>query len=111
MAFQLFQFAQGWRIQQGDGFFPGFVYSDLSATARQGKLQRGLGIPAELHRGFAGEGALGVCATPVDGAALVFKVDDRAKVEGFVGKDPYAVNGLVTGWRIREWTVVVGTAL
>ena len=53
----------------------------------------------------------GAFADPVDGATLVFKVEDRAKVEEFVGKDPYAVNGLVTGWRIREWTVVVGAAL
>lgn len=48
---------------------------------------------------------------PADGAALVFKVEDRAKVEEFVEKDPYVLNGLVTGWRIREWTVVVGTAM
>lgn len=53
----------------------------------------------------------GAFADPADGAALVFKVEDRAKVEEFVGMDPYIVNGLVTGWRIREWTVVVGTAL
>ena len=53
----------------------------------------------------------GAFADPVDGAAFVFRVDDRAKVEAFVAKDPYVVNGLVTGWRIREWTVVVGSAL
>lgn len=29
----------------------------------------------------------------------------------YVEKDPYVVNGLVVRWRIREWTVVVGTAL
>jgi uncharacterized protein YciI len=50
----------------------------------------------------------GAFADPVDGAAIVFKVDDRAIVEQFVEKDPYVVNGLVTDWRIREWTVVVG---
>ncbi len=44
------------------------------------------------------------------GAALVFKVDDPATIEVFVAKDPYAVNGLVTGWQIREWNVVVGSA-
>ncbi len=67
-----------------------------------------------LLREYVARGELvlgGAFADPVDGAALVFKVEDRVKVEGFVGKDPYAVNGLVTGWRIREWTVVVGTAL
>jgi uncharacterized protein YciI len=67
-----------------------------------------------LVREYVARGELvlgGAFADPVDGAALVFKVEDRAKVEEFVGKDPYIVNGLVTGWRIREWTVVVGTAL
>lgn len=53
----------------------------------------------------------GAFADPVDGAALVFNVDDRASVEEFVEKDPYVVNGLVTEWRIREWTVVAGAAL
>ena len=53
----------------------------------------------------------GAFADPVDGAALAFKVKDRAKVEAFVKGDPYVVNGLVTGWRIRDWTVVVGSAM
>lgn len=63
---------------------------------------------------YIGRGELvlaGAFANPADGAALVFKVDDKAKIEEFVAKDPYVVNGLVTGWRIREWTVVVGSAL
>jgi uncharacterized protein YciI len=29
-------------------------------------------------------------------------------VEAFTKADPYVQNGLVTGWRIREWNVVVG---
>jgi len=45
---------------------------------------------------------------PVDGAALVFRADDRAVVEHFVDDDPYVHNGLVTSWRIRRWTVVIG---
>lgn len=48
---------------------------------------------------------------PVDGAALVFRADDRSVVEGFVKSDPYVKNGLVTNWKIRDWTVVVGSAL
>ncbi|NIS07166.1 MAG: hypothetical protein GWN21_18320 [Gammaproteobacteria bacterium] len=52
----------------------------------------------------------GAFANPVDGAAIVFKVEDRGKIEEFVEKDPYFINGLVTAWRIREWTVVVGSA-
>ena len=53
----------------------------------------------------------GAFAEPVDGAVLVFKVDDRRQVEQFVGMDPYVSSGLVTRWRIRPWTVVVGSAL
>lgn len=48
----------------------------------------------------------GAFANPLDGAAIVFKVDDAAKVEAFVGGDPYVANGIVTSWRVREWTVV-----
>lgn len=53
----------------------------------------------------------GAFAAPADGAALVFAVDDPTDVEEFVAADPYVANGLVTAWRIRPWTVVVGTAL
>lgn len=48
---------------------------------------------------------------PADGAAIVFKVADKARIEEFVEKDPYATNGLVTGWRIRNWSVGVGAAI
>ena len=50
----------------------------------------------------------GAFADPVDGAAFVFTVEDRARVEAFVAADPYVANGLVPSWRIREWTVVIG---
>jgi uncharacterized protein YciI len=52
-------------------------------------------------------GALGY---PVDGALLVFRADDRSAVEEFARNDPYVVNGLVTRWTVRPWTVVVGSA-
>ena len=52
----------------------------------------------------------GAFASPADGAAIVFKVEDKAIIEEFIRKDPYVVNGLVPAWRIREWTVVVGSA-
>ena len=45
---------------------------------------------------------------PVDRALLVFRVDDKSKVEEFVRKDPYVVNGLVKKWEVRPWKVVVG---
>lgn len=46
--------------------------------------------------------------TPPDGALLVFRVDSAAEVEAFVKADPYVQNRVVTGWRVREWAVVVG---
>jgi uncharacterized protein len=45
---------------------------------------------------------------PVDRALLVFRVDDKSKVEDFARKDPYVVNGLVKKWEVRPWRVVVG---
>jgi len=53
----------------------------------------------------------GAFDNPVDGAALVFKADDRSVVEDFVRNDPYVKNGLITDWKIREWTVVTGSAM
>jgi uncharacterized protein YciI len=50
----------------------------------------------------------GAWADPVDGAAFVFKVDDASAVEAFVKKDPYVSNGIVTAWKVRPWTVVIG---
>ena len=44
----------------------------------------------------------------IDGAVLVFKVDDAAVVQQFADADPYVRNGLVTRVRIRRWNVVVG---
>jgi len=67
-----------------------------------------------LVREYVARGELvlaGAFADPVDGAAFAFNVAERAKVEEFVGKDPYVGDGLVTKWRIREWAVVVGSAL
>jgi len=50
----------------------------------------------------------GAFASPVDGAALLFQCDSREIPERFVATDPYVQAGLVTTWRIREWTTVVG---
>ena len=50
----------------------------------------------------------GAFADPVDGAALLFQADDPSVVEAFLRRDPYVANGIVTRWRIRPWTVVVG---
>ncbi|ACG73626.1 YCII-related protein [Anaeromyxobacter sp. K] len=45
---------------------------------------------------------------PPDGALLVFKAASAEEVEAFARADPYVRNGLVTSWRVRPWTVVVG---
>jgi uncharacterized protein len=50
----------------------------------------------------------GAFAEPADGAALVFKADDRSVVERFAASDPYVREGLVKHWTIRNWTVVIG---
>lgn len=43
----------------------------------------------------------------VEGAALVFRSEDRTAAERFAREDPYVTNGLVTKWRVCEWMVVV----
>jgi uncharacterized protein len=50
-------------------------------------------------------GALG---DPPDGALLVFRADHADVAERFARADPYVMQGLVTGWRVRPWNVVVG---
>jgi uncharacterized protein len=50
----------------------------------------------------------GALAEPVDRALLVFRVDNKSKVEAFARKDPYVLNGLAKKWEVRPWNVVVG---
>jgi uncharacterized protein YciI len=50
----------------------------------------------------------GALADPVDGAVLLFRGDSPAIAEAFALADPYVRNGLVTSWRVRTWTTVVG---
>ena len=50
----------------------------------------------------------GALANPPDGAVLVFQGDSPKVAEDFARADPYVVNGLITRWRVREWTTVVG---
>lgn len=45
---------------------------------------------------------------PADGALLVFNAASASEVEEFAKNDPYVIHGLVTAWRVREWTVVIG---
>src|SRR5437773_643383 len=50
-------------------------------------------------------GALG---DPVDGAVLLFEGASPEVAERFAAADPYVKQGLVTRWRVRPWTTVVG---
>ncbi|MGK2964252.1 MAG: YciI family protein [Tepidiformaceae bacterium] len=65
----------------------------------------------ELLREYEARGEVvmaGAFANPLDGAAIVFNVEDAAQVEAFVAVDPFAINGVVRSWKVREWTVVLG---
>ena len=64
-------------------------------------------------RAFVARGELvlgGALADPPDGAVLLFRGDSPAAAEAFARADPYVINGLVTKWRVREWTTVLGPA-
>ncbi len=50
----------------------------------------------------------GAFAEPPNGALFVFKGESPAAAEAFAKSDPYVINGLITTWRVRPWTVVVG---
>jgi uncharacterized protein YciI len=50
----------------------------------------------------------GALANPPDGAVFVFVGESPAAAAAFAAADPYVLNGLVTRWRVREWTTVVG---
>lgn len=66
-----------------------------------------LGMAREAHA--RGELLLaGALADPADTAFLVFQGEDGTAAERFAEADPYVRNGLVTRWRVRPWTVVVG---
>jgi uncharacterized protein len=63
-----------------------------------------------LARGAHERGELllaGALPDPYDRALLVWTAP-REVVERFVEQDPYVVHGLVSGWAIRSWNVVVG---
>ena len=50
----------------------------------------------------------GAYADPVDGALLIFNGETASVAEDFARTDPYVLNGLITRWKVREWTTVVG---
>lgn len=65
----------------------------------------------ELARAAQARGELvlaGALQEPADMALLLFSGDSPAAAEAFAGADPYVIEGLVTGWRVRQWYTVVG---
>ena len=52
----------------------------------------------------------GACPPEVKDAVLVFHAT-KEEVEEFAQKDPYVLNQLVEDWKVKEWTVVLGSAM
>jgi uncharacterized protein YciI len=50
----------------------------------------------------------GALADPTDGAVLVFRGPTPEFAESFAAADPYVRHGLVTRWRVRAWSTVIG---
>lgn len=50
----------------------------------------------------------GALAEPTDQAVLLFEGSSPEVAERFAEADPYVRAGLVTSWRVRPWTTVVG---
>jgi hypothetical protein len=50
----------------------------------------------------------GAVGDPVESAMLLFQCDSPDVPNAFAREDPYVINGLVTGWRVRPWNTVVG---
>jgi uncharacterized protein YciI len=76
-------------------------------TRRAGSRDAHLAKAWDAHR--RGELVLGgALADPIDGAVMLFQAESAAVVEDFARTDPYVVNGVVVGWRVRAWTTVVG---
>ena len=85
----------------------------LEYTLADDYLERRAALRDE-HLGLAGaahdRGELllaGALPDPYDRALLVWTAP-REVVEAFAQQDPYVRHGLVTGWTVREWNVVIG---
>ena len=50
----------------------------------------------------------GALQDPADMAVLMFQGESPDVAERFAKADPYVINGLVTGYRVRQWNTVVG---
>ncbi len=80
-------------------------YAERRVPFRKLHLQHALDAKARGELVLAG-----ALADPADGAVLMFQGETGAAAEAFARDDPYVKNGLVTSWKVREWTTVVGDA-
>lgn len=65
----------------------------------------------EYARPFIDRGELvlgGALADPVDAAVLLFRGETADGARAFATADPYVQRGIVTSWRVRPWTTVLG---
>jgi uncharacterized protein YciI len=84
-----------------------YDYVENAVERRAPYREKHIELARKAHEG--GELVMaGAYADPVDGAVFVFRADDPSVVDSFVRADPYVANGIVTGWRVRPWTVVFG---
>ena len=86
-----------------------YDYVDDMAERRAPFRDAHLALAREAHAA-GGLVAAGALVDPLDGAVLVFTGDDRSVADEFAVNDPYVREGLVTGWQVRQWMVVVGGA-
>jgi len=49
----------------------------------------------------------GALADPADEALLIFQGEEAEVAENFAKNDPYVKNGLISEWKVRQWTVVI----
>ena len=77
-------------------------YLERRAALREEHLALARAAPARGELLLAG-----ALPDPFDRALLVWTAP-REVVERFAADDPYVRNGLVTGWTVREWAVVIG---
>jgi uncharacterized protein YciI len=84
-------------------------YEVASDYLERRELYRGVHLQLAWESHHRGELVLGgALADPIDGAVLLFRAESREVVEAFARTDPYVLNGVVTSWRVREWTTVAG---
>jgi len=50
----------------------------------------------------------GALVDPIDASVLLFQGADAEVARRFAESDPYVTQGVVKGWRVREWMTVVG---